>query len=85
MKKRNSLDVIDQCILRILSAYEEMTTLELWYEIGEDDAVKEGLTEAEIRARLESLCKKGLVEKLAEPEDESAPPVFRIRKRRVEP
>jgi hypothetical protein len=85
MKKRNSLDAIDQCILRILSAYEEMATLELWYEIGEDDAVKEGLTEAEIRARLDSLSKKGLVEKLAEREDESAPPVFRIRKRGVEP
>jgi DNA-binding HxlR family transcriptional regulator len=57
-----------------------MTPLELWYELGEDDTVKERVTEAEVRARLESLRKKGLVERVSDAEREGSP-VFRITRK----
>ena len=62
MAKRSILDEMDQTILRILSDYEGLTPLELWYEIGEDDGVKGKATEEEILSRLESLEAKGFVE-----------------------
>jgi len=62
MKRRNSLDEIDRSILRILSGYEQLTALQLWYELGEDDVLNERLTEEEVLNRLESLAKKGFVE-----------------------
>ena len=66
MKALNSLDEVDRGILRILSGYEQMACLELWYELGEDDALKERVTEAEVGARWEPLRKKGFVERVKE-------------------
>jgi hypothetical protein len=50
-------------------------------EFGEDDAVKERATEGEILNRLESLRKRGLVEKVMDLEvgDNSAPLIYRIK------
>ena len=64
MKRRTTLDAVDQSILRILSKYEHLTPLQVWYEMGEDDAVREAMTEEEITSRLESLRGKGLVERV---------------------
>ena len=68
MKERNSNDTIDQIILGKLSLYESLDLLELWYEIGEDDLVRERVTKQEISGRLEALRARGLVECLAETE-----------------
>jgi len=56
------MDAIDQMILRKLAIYESLDLLELWYEIGEDDMLKESVTKEEISNRLESLKAQGLVE-----------------------
>ena len=68
MKERNSNDTIDQIILGKLSLYESLNLLELWYEIGEDDLVRESVTKQEISGRLEALRVQGLVECFAETE-----------------
>jgi len=66
MVKRRRVDRMDQNILRILSTYRKLTALELWYEFGEDDWVKQKTTEGEILSRLESLTAKGFVERVTE-------------------
>jgi len=79
---RNSLDQIDRSILRILSYYEKLTALQLWYELGEDDTVKKRLTEEEILGRLESLTAGGFLERLTDPNTVSNRPallIFRIK------
>lgn len=63
-----SMDEIDRIILRKLSLYEGLAPLELWYEIGEDHVLEEGVTKEEISNRLESLRAQGLVERLTEAE-----------------
>jgi hypothetical protein len=64
VEKRNSADEMDRSILRVLSGYDGLTPLELWYELGEDSTVREMATEAEISHRLEALEKKGFVERV---------------------
>jgi hypothetical protein len=66
MTKRNKLDVISRNILHVLSLFEHLTLLQLWYELGEDGASKERMTKKEILSRLESLMEHGLVEQLTE-------------------
>lgn len=56
------MDRIDERILQILSLYDHLTPLQVWYELGEDDLVREKMTEAEIFERLESLRARGFVE-----------------------
>ncbi|NIM45028.1 MAG: hypothetical protein GTN80_04230 [Nitrososphaeria archaeon] len=75
---------MDESILRVLSRYEYLTPLQLWYEVGEDDAVKETVTEEEILSRLESLRKKGLVERVTEAgvDGDSAPLTYRVKTRK---
>lgn len=70
MEGRNRMDAIDQIILHKLSLYESLAPLELWYEIGEDDALKESVTKEEISSRLESLKAQGLVEHVMEAEED---------------
>ncbi len=53
---------IDEKILQILSLYDHLTPLQIWYELGEDDLVEEKLTEAEIFERLEFLRARGFLE-----------------------
>jgi DNA-binding Lrp family transcriptional regulator len=62
------MDAIDRMILRKLAIYESLDLLELWYEIGEDDMLKESVTKEEISNRLESLKAQGLVEHVTEAE-----------------
>ncbi len=83
MNGPNSLDSVDQSILRILSAYDQLTALQLWYELGEDDAEEETVSEGEILSRLESLRKKGLVERITEAgvDSGSAPLMYRVKTR----
>ena len=80
METPDSLDMIDQAFVRILSAFEQLTALDLWYELGEDDAVNEGMSEAEVGAGLESLRKRGFVEKVrkARFDHDSYPAVYRV-------
>jgi hypothetical protein len=54
---------MDRVILRILSLYESLGLLELWYEIGEEGTQKERVTQEELLGRLEALHTRGLVER----------------------
>ncbi len=65
MRERGDLDRIDLNILRILSRYDHLTPLQVWFELGEDDLVKERATGTEIRSRLDSLETEGFVEAVA--------------------
>ena len=70
MKKYQNIDIIDQTILDILSHYEGITSLDLWYEIGEQDSLeRHSLTKMEILSRLEFLSKHGYVECITDSED----------------
>lgn len=75
------LDSIERDILRVLSLYEHLTPLQLWYELGEDDTTVETMTEQEILRTLESLKKKGFVARIGETEadNESARPIYRLK------
>jgi DNA-binding Lrp family transcriptional regulator len=83
MQTDNSLDTVDQNLLRILSVYEQLTLLQLWYELGEDDAVKERVSEEEVRNRLESLETRGHVEKTVSEEarESATSPIYWTRER----
>jgi hypothetical protein len=62
VERGTGVDEMDQNILRVLSSYDQLTPLQVWYELGEDEGVKERITEGEALSRLESLKAKGLVE-----------------------
>ncbi len=68
MEGRNHLDAIDQTILRVLSLYEDLDLLQLWYELGESDKSVEHMTQEDILQRLKSLKSQGLVEPVKESE-----------------
>jgi DNA-binding Lrp family transcriptional regulator len=61
MEGHNSLDPIDRNILRILSLYEALDLLQLWYELGESDGAADRMTREEVLERLESLSSRGFV------------------------
>ena len=63
MEGRTSFHSIDRTILRILSLYEHLNLLDLWYEIGEDNTQKERVTKEEVLGRLEALTAQGFVER----------------------
>jgi hypothetical protein len=63
---RNPLDPIDRTILRVLSLYEDLDLLQLWYELGESDKSVEHMTQEDILERLKSLKAQGLVESIKE-------------------
>jgi excisionase family DNA binding protein len=71
------LSPVDQSILRILSLYEHLTLLQLWYEIGEDDALGRRLTANETQHRLQSLTMRGFVENIGD--GDSPSPKYRLR------
>jgi excisionase family DNA binding protein len=73
------LSPVDQSILRILSLYEHLTLLQLWYEIGENHALGGRLTEKEIERRLQSLTRRGFVENIGDGNSET--PKYRLRMR----
>lgn len=68
MKGQNRLDPIDRSILRILSLYEDLDLLQLWYELGEFDATGEVVTREEVLIRLKFLRSRGFVERVEEGE-----------------
>lgn len=63
MAKVKNLEVINREILRILSLYEQLSLLELWFEIGEAGFL-EPMTKEQVSSRLESLMAKGLVKRV---------------------
>ena len=63
MEKANRLDVISREMLRILSLYEQLSLLELWFEIGEAGALKP-MTKEQVSSRLESLMAQGFLERI---------------------
>ena len=81
METPKSLDAIDQTILRILSAYEQLTALDLWFELGENHTVKERVTEGEILSRLESLAARGFAERLTREgvDGNAATAIYRVK------
>jgi len=70
MEGDNRIDAIDRIILHKLSLYQSLDLVELWYELGEDDALKERVTREELSSRLESLMIQGLVEQVKKSEGE---------------
>ncbi|NVM26428.1 MAG: hypothetical protein HWN70_11020 [Desulfobacterales bacterium] len=70
MEGDNRIDAIDRIILHKLSLYQSLDLVELWYELGEDDALKECVTREELSSRLESLMVQGLVERVEKSEGE---------------
>ena len=62
MGKAKSLDAVNQEILRVLSLYQQLSLLELWFEIGEA-RVLGPMTKRQISSRLESLMAQGFVER----------------------
>ncbi len=62
MRERGGIDQIDQDILRILSLYDDLSPMQVWFELGEDELVKQRATETEVQSRLESLETEGFVE-----------------------
>ena len=70
MEGHNRIDAIDRIILHKLSLYQSLDLVELWYELGEDDALKERVTREELSSRLESLMVQGLVEQVEKREGE---------------
>ena len=65
MKGGYGVDTVDQAIVRVLSLYDHLTPLQVWFEMGESDLIKVRLTEAEVVDRLESLRAGGFVETIA--------------------
>ena len=68
MEGRNPLDPIDRTILRVLSLYEDLDLLQLWYELGESDKSMAHITKEEILERLKSLKSQGFVEPIEKSE-----------------
>ena len=63
MEEHGSLDTFDRSILQILSLYENLNLLELWFEIGEAGTL-ERVSKEEVLSRLQSLMVKGFVERV---------------------
>ena len=68
MEGRSPLDPIDRTILRVLSLYEDLDLLQLWYELGESDKAVEHMTQEDILERLKSLKSQGFVEPIEKSE-----------------
>ncbi|NIS63518.1 MAG: hypothetical protein GTO13_23380 [Proteobacteria bacterium] len=68
MGGRSPLDPIDRTILRVLSLYEDLDLLQLWYELGESDKSVEHMTQEDILERLKSLKSQGFVKPIKESE-----------------
>ena len=69
MKGNQSLGEVDRNIFNIISLYGSLEFLDLWYEIGEDDVLKEQImTKEELSRRLEFLVAQGYVESVKDSE-----------------
>jgi DNA-binding Lrp family transcriptional regulator len=63
MERNRTLDAIDRNILNILSLYEHLNLLKLWFEMGEADN-QESTSKGKVLNRLQSLMAKGFVERI---------------------
>lgn len=54
-------DDIDKAILEIIADYQPITTKDIWYELGEDDRFKNGITLAEVNETLFQLEKQKMI------------------------
>jgi len=62
MNESEYLVKIDNIILDVISHFGTISLMDLWYELGESDDLKEKpVTEDEILSRLEFLAARGLV------------------------
>jgi hypothetical protein len=62
MNESEYLVKIDNIILDVISHFGTISLMDLWYELGESDDLKEKpVTEDEILSRLEYLAARGLV------------------------
>jgi hypothetical protein len=75
----DGLDTTDREILRVLSLYEGLDSLQLWYELGESDGRVDRIAREEILERLEFLGSRGFVEKVTEVGDGSGYAKYRLR------
>lgn len=69
MKVTQNLEEVDRKILDIISHYGNLEFMELWYEIGEDDTLKEQImTQEEALRRFELLEAQGFVKSVTDDE-----------------
>jgi len=54
-------DDICKAILEIIADYQPITTKDIWYELGEDDRFKDGITLAEVNETLFQLEKQKMI------------------------
>ena len=71
MEGHNNLDPIDRLILRILSQYDDLDLLQLWYELGECNGSVEHMTQEEVLSSLESLRSRGFVQPVGKSEGQT--------------
>jgi len=64
MDGRTEVDETDRGILQILSTYEQLTPLQVWYELEEDPSGRAKPSVEEVLKRLESLSEKRFVERV---------------------
>lgn len=79
----DGLDSRDRDILHVLSLYESLDSLQLWYELVESNGRLEHMTGGELSDRLESLGSRGLVERIARSSEVDLGPeywAYRLRK-----
>ncbi len=65
MTKSNFLQEVDlgRIILQIITDYRALTTIEIWYELGEDDRFDGGITRAEVTDAVSELEKQNNIVK----------------------
>lgn len=54
---------LGRIILQIITDYRAITTIEIWYEIGEDDRFDGGITRAEVTEVVSELEKQNIIVK----------------------
>lgn len=54
-------DDICKAILEIIEDYQPITTKDIWYELGEDDRFKDGITLADVNETLFQLEKQKMI------------------------
>lgn len=54
---------LGRIILQIITDYRAITTIEIWYELGEDDRFDGGITRAEVTEVVSELEKQNIIVK----------------------
>jgi Fe2+ or Zn2+ uptake regulation protein len=61
---------LNESIIHILSFYKQLNPLQIWYELSEVNNLKDRVSVAEIKKTLESLQKRGIVERISLEKDD---------------